>query len=184
MASCNARRSPRRRWFRAHTALGAPPVWERAMGRLRLASATPALATIPAAVAFTGFAPNVFVLTCAAQASAVPALVLGLLNHPLSSYAITCEWHGRGFRKSEDAHAGCYHGSENNGSHNSSLEVDEPSDGLNQRGRCHRLHRSMNAGVMKGFRRQSNNPDENPFRNDLLMSWRALVDIVPSSRNC
>jgi hypothetical protein len=58
------------------------------------ASAASAFATIPAAVAFTDFTPNVFILTCAPQTSAVSALVLGLLNHALPSYAITRE--GRG----------------------------------------------------------------------------------------
>ena len=63
----------------------APPVRERACNSLMSASAASALATIPAAVAFTDFAPNVFILTCTPQASAVSALVLGLLNHALPS---------------------------------------------------------------------------------------------------
>ena len=73
---------------------GAPPVRERACDSLKSASAASALATIPAAVAFTDFASNVFILTCTPQASAVSALVLGLLNHALPSYGITRE--GRG----------------------------------------------------------------------------------------
>jgi len=40
------------------------PARERACNGLKSASAASALATIPAAVAFTDFAPNVFVLTC------------------------------------------------------------------------------------------------------------------------
>ena len=61
---------------------------------LGLRSASAALATIASAVAFTDFAPNFFVLACAPQTSAVPAVVLGLLNHALCSYAFTRE--GRG----------------------------------------------------------------------------------------
>src|SRR5438132_7299299 len=78
---------------------------------VRLASA--ALATIPAAVAFTDFAANVFVLTSAAQATAVSALILGLLNHAWCRYTFSREGRGRGCRKSKDANAGSYHGSEN-----------------------------------------------------------------------
>jgi hypothetical protein len=68
---------------------GAPPGRERACDSLKSASAASALATIPAAVAFTDFAPHVFILTCTPQASAVSALILGLLDHALPSYGIT-----------------------------------------------------------------------------------------------
>jgi hypothetical protein len=60
---------------------------------LRSAPAS-ALSTIPAAVAFTGFTANVFVLTCAPQTSAIPALILSLLNDALCSYAIARDWCG------------------------------------------------------------------------------------------
>jgi len=71
---------------------GAPRVWERAIPDVRLASA--AFATIPAAVAFTDLAPNVFVLTSAPQATAISALILGLLYHALCCYAFSRQ--GRG----------------------------------------------------------------------------------------
>ena len=72
----------------------APPVRERACNSLKSASAASALATIPAAVAFTDFTANVFVLARAPQASAVPAVILGLLDYTLISYGITRDGHG------------------------------------------------------------------------------------------
>jgi hypothetical protein len=62
-----------------------------------LSSSAPSatLATIPAAVAFTSFAANVFVLTGTPQTAAIPALILDLLNHALSSpHAIARDWCG------------------------------------------------------------------------------------------
>jgi len=99
------------------------PAAGRAINGLASASAPTALSTIPAAVALPGFAPNVFVLTCTPQAPAVPALILGLLDHAFASDAIAREGCGRSFRKSKGAHAGSYHYPENGGSHNSSLGV-------------------------------------------------------------
>ena len=61
-------RAPHRGWPDRAPVLGA----RRYVPGLR--SASTALATIPAAVAFTDFAPNVFVLTCAPQASLVRSL--------------------------------------------------------------------------------------------------------------
>jgi hypothetical protein len=100
-----------------------PRCGERPVNGLASASAPAALSTIAAAVALTGFATNVFVLTCAPQAPAVPALILGLLDHALASDAIAREGCGRSFRNSKGAHAGSYHYPENGGSHSSSLGV-------------------------------------------------------------
>jgi hypothetical protein len=70
--------------------------------------AASAIATISAALVVIERA-----LTCAPQAPAVPAIILGLLNHALNSYAVAHDQCRRSGRMSEDAHARGYHGSEN-----------------------------------------------------------------------
>jgi hypothetical protein len=90
-------------------------------------STAAALAAISAAVSFTDLTANILVLAGAPQVSAVPALILGLLDHALPNDHIARERCGGDYRKSEDAHAGSYHHTEDNRSHNLLLEFDEPA---------------------------------------------------------